>query len=111
METPAGIAGFQSSPLPIVLVALHQSGRQQDASRFFAWVLELLRAFPALPDDACTEHELARGQVDDDAIEPPPIGYGYVRPAAHGHECGGALFDAGRQMVQHFNPLVRPGWN
>lgn len=89
--------------MDIVLVALHQFGREQEASRFYAYVVELLRTFPAVPDDACIIHDLACGQVDSDAAVEKPVGYGYVKPAAQGHECGGALFDAGRQTFQYFN--------
>jgi hypothetical protein len=90
--------------MDIVLTALHNVGRQRDASRFYAWTLELLAAFPPLPDDACTAQEHTRGQDDPDAIK-NAVGYGYVKPAAQGHECGGALFDQatlGRRL--HFNP-------
>lgn len=94
--------------MDIVLTALHQFGRPRDGIRFYAWTLELLTAFPALPDDACTEHEHARGRDDPDAIE-NAVGYGYVKPAAQGHECGGALFNQDRQVVQYFNSRAC-GW-
>ena len=88
--------------IAIVLEALDAVGRPIDP-RWVEWTFFGLDDFPAFPDDACTEQQETWGDGEVDSSD-EVVGFGYVKPAAHGHENGGALFDPATHNVQHVEP-------
>jgi len=96
-------AATAAQAMDIVAAAMKQAGRPLD-SRFRLWIGQAMRMFPVVPDEACSlgEVELGRFEADADRVG---LGYGYVRPMAGGHECGGAIFDQERQAAATIGPF------
>lgn len=88
--------------MAVVMDALQKIGRPID-ERHQRWAMDLLKRFPSFPDSAHFTREHAAGNVAVN-INTEGIGYGYVKPAAAVHECGGALFDHGAHVVMEFEP-------
>jgi hypothetical protein len=88
--------------MAVVMEALQKIGQPVD-QRHRRWAMDLLKRFPSVPDSANFTRELSAGKVDVN-INTEGIGYGYVKPAAAFHECGGALFDHATHVVMEFEP-------
>jgi hypothetical protein len=95
-------ADVAAHAMAIVMDALQKIGQPID-ERHQRWAIELLKQFPAFPDPAHFTREHSAGNVDVN-INTEGIGYGYVKPSAAVHECGGALFDHRAHVVMEFEP-------
>jgi hypothetical protein len=95
-------ADVAAHAMAVVMDALQTLGRPLDL-RHQRWAIDLVKRFPSFPDPAHFTRELSAGHVNVN-INTDGIGYGYVKPAAAVHECGGALFDHDTHVVMEFEP-------
>ena len=86
--------------MAVVLEALASVERVGDAAYLSRMAEALVVRFPEQPG---AYHEQSEGEVDVD-VHRNGIGYGYLRQASDGYECGGALFDAARRTAQVIGP-------
>jgi GNAT superfamily N-acetyltransferase len=99
--TDADAAGHA---MGVVIEAARRARKGVDG-RLAVWADEALRLFPLVPDHACTLSGVEFGRFDVSA-ENVGVGYGYVRPVARGHECGGALFDQQKRAARTIGPYA-----
>ena len=95
-------ADVAAHAMAVVMDALQKLGQPID-ERHERWARDLVKRFPSLPDSAHFTREHSAGHVDVN-INTEGIGYGYVKPAAAVHECGGALFDHVTHVAMEFEP-------
>jgi len=95
-------ADVAAHAMAVVMDALQRIGQPID-ERHQHWARDLVKRFPSLPDSAHFTREHSAGHVDVN-INTEGIGYGYVKPAAAVHECGGALFDHVTHVAMEFEP-------
>jgi hypothetical protein len=98
--TDASAAGHA---MAVVLEALVETHQAHHVPRFMSWAEDAVRLFPLSPADdfAAREQRLGVAHID---VETDSVGYGYVKPAAGGYECGGALFFPSEHRVRLLDP-------
>lgn len=94
--TDASAAGHAIS---VVLEALAESGQGEQILRYLTWAEEAVQSFPFSPPAGDRPREHRSGRIDRDPVA-HSIGYGYVKPANGGYQCGGALFFRAEHRVQ-----------
>ena len=93
--TDANVARYA---IAVVLEAMQKTGHDKGFDRLLRLSKQLLKRFP---DDQGELVEETMGEVGVD-FNKAGIGYGYIRPAGQGHECGGGLFDTDTHVVTLF---------
>jgi hypothetical protein len=95
-------ADVAAHAMAVVMDALQKIGQPLD-ERHQRWARDLVTRFPAFPDPAHFTREHSAGKVDVN-INTDGIGYGYIKPSAAVHECGGAVFDHDAHVAMEFEP-------